>query len=59
MKKQILVTIFAVLLLGALITMPVFAASATANVSSVSANRGGSVTVTAIFDRKEIYGVQK
>ena len=46
MKKQILVTIFAVLLLGALITMPVFAASATANVSSASANRGGTVTVT-------------
>lgn len=46
MKKHILITIFTMLILAALITTPVFAANATANVSSVSGNRGGTVTVT-------------
>ena len=46
MKKRLLIPILAVLLLVALSILPVFAASATANVNSVSANRGGTVTMT-------------
>ena len=46
MKKKLLIPILAVLLLAVLTVMPVFAASATANTSSVSANRGSTVTLT-------------
>lgn len=46
MKNKRLIPILAVLLLAALSILPVFAASATANVNSVSANRGDTVTLT-------------
>lgn len=46
MKKSFVISIFAVLLLSVLLTLPVFAASATANVNSVTAKRGDTVTMT-------------
>ncbi|MBQ7354027.1 MAG: hypothetical protein IJW62_00740 [Clostridia bacterium] len=46
MKKRLLIPILAVLLLTVLSLLPVFAAGATANVNSVSAGRGETITLT-------------
>ena len=46
MKKRFLISVMAIACLTVLLAMPVFAASATANVNSVTANRGDTVTMT-------------
>ena len=46
MKKKLLISIFSILLIAVMCALPAFAASATANVSSVSGNRGATVTVS-------------
>ena len=56
MKKKLLISIFVVMLIAALSILPVFAASATTKVNSVSANRGATVTMTVTLAQGVMVG---
>ena len=56
MKKRYLISILMAFLLTVLLILPVFAASATATVSSVSANRKDSVTLTVTLAKAVTVG---